>query len=133
MKFLPLYFIYISTFAMASLEKFSLGVPEWFTKQFEASFLTQLPGGISFSFYMIALLEALTAILFSVSLLQLVLKSKHSLFFLKLGFFSAICTFAGLGFGLRLTHDFNGAFQLFCYALLSFFALCFAEKNAQTA
>lgn len=128
MKWIPIYIVYISIFAMASLEKFTGGIPQWFIKQFEPTFIAQLPGGLGLSFYSIAALEAFTAILFIISLLRGEFLPEKSTSFLRAALTSACFVFAELGFGLRLTHDFNGAFQVFCYAVLSFGLLAYSES-----
>lgn len=70
-RLLPIYAIFIYTWLMAALGKLlGSGVPEFFTKMFESTFLAHFPG-LTVAFYQIAAFELIAAILFIGSLLKL--------------------------------------------------------------
>lgn len=117
---LVLYAVYIPIFGLAAWTKFSGGMPDWFVTQFHDTLLALLPGGLVVSFYFIAFLEATTTLVFVTSLARREFLQDRSPKFLSLALIAAMATFAVLGFGLRLSHDFNGAFQLFGYFALTF-------------
>jgi hypothetical protein len=114
---LPVYLLFITTFALAGFGKLlEPGVPQWFADQFSKTFLAQFPG-LFVSFYSIALLEALAAVLFVVSLLKGESLSSGKTTILNLGLLVSGLVFCQLGFGLRLVNEFVGAFNLFMYAV----------------
>ena len=114
--------LYLPIFSLAAIDKFSGPVPSWFNQQFEKTFLVNFPGGLTLPYYGIACLEALTAALF--------LGSFFRRKFLQPALILSLITFAVLGFGLRLSHDFSGAFQLFGYFTLTFLVEQTIPKHA---
>lgn len=117
MQLLPVYAVFIPTFALAGLSKFAEpGVPQWFADQFGATFLASLPG-LPVAFYSIAILEVATTLFFVASLLTGELHKNKAPHILNLALFLAAMVFAQLGFGLRLVNEFTGAFNLFTYAV----------------
>lgn len=113
---LPIYALFIITFGLAALGKMTFTVPDWFLKQFAETILNLFPGSLEASFYMIALGETITTLLFLVSLFKREFKKDETgRVFLKAGLQMAMIMFVILGFGLRLVHDFNGAANLFFY------------------
>jgi hypothetical protein len=131
---LPVYLALISTLLPASLEKFLGGrTPDWFIKQFTGSLMDVFPGSLTLSFYLIACLEAASAITLIVSLAKgefLPAKKKPVLLVALI-----LCevTFVSLSFGQRITHQFDGAFQLFAYAILTFLAGAMILKKESEA
>jgi hypothetical protein len=117
-QMLSLYGVFISVFGLAALSKWSGGVPAWFIKQFESTILGSLPGGIALSFYVIALLETMTAFAFFICFTE-EWRGRTRPEILAWAFALALVTFAVLGVGLRLSGDFTGAFQLFGYFCLT--------------
>ena len=117
LKAIPFYLVLIMTFSLAGAEKIMAGqAPEWFLKQFSGSLLDVFPGALSLSFFLIALFELSTALLLVVGLLK---RRKPFLFY---GVLLAQLTFLILGFGQRLTHQYESAGSLFSFAVLTFIA-----------
>jgi hypothetical protein len=110
-------FIYILLFGTAAFDKWkSLTTPEWFIKQFEKTFISQLPGGAKFGYWLIASLEAILALAFVVSIFNFVI--------LPFALLGSLFLFGILLFGLRITYDFQGSANMFIYfgtTLLSLF------------
>lgn len=120
-KNIPLYLLLITTFAPASIEKFAGGgTPEWFLKQFSGSLLDVFPGSLPISFYLIALMEAVSAILLLLSLAKQEFFPERDKPILEMGLLLSQITFVSLAFGQRITHQFDGAFFLFAYAAFTF-------------
>ncbi len=115
-KYLAIYFVFFQTFALSSWSKWtSGGAPEFFKKQFEHTFLASFPG-LETSYYFIAALEGLVAVLVVVSFFTLDWMPNHPRKdWLKLAIAAAILTFGALGFGENLSDDYSGAAQLFAY------------------
>lgn len=117
LKLLPVYVLFLSTFALAGIGKFvDGGVPQWFSDQFGKSFLASFPG-LALSYYSIGLLEVLAALLFVASALKGELLKPVYPLVLNLALFVSGMVFCQLGFGLRLVNEFQGAFNLFMYAV----------------
>lgn len=115
LKLLAISFLYLATFGLAALEKFrGGGVPEWFEKQFAATFLPKLPGGLTAAYFTIAILEGVIALLVLTSLVRLEFFETAPLF-LTWALHLALFAFAMLGFGLRLAGDYIGTANLFFY------------------
>ena len=110
-------FIYVLLFGTAAFEKWkSLSTPEWFSKQFENTFINRLPGKASVSYWLIALLEALLTLVFIISIFNMAL--------LPYALVGSLFLFGILLFGLRITYDFQGSANMFIYfgtTLLSLF------------
>jgi hypothetical protein len=117
LKLLPVYVLFMTTFALAGFGKFAGGgVPQWFIDQFGKSFLANFPG-LTLSFYSIAGLEVLATLLFVASLLKGELHKPVYPLVLHLALFVSGMVFCQLGFGLRLVGEFQGAFTLFTYTV----------------
>ena len=128
---IPVYLLYIATFAQASSEKFrSGGMPDWFFKQFEKTILNAFPGALKIQYYMVACLEALVVLLFLVSAFHLEFIPPHELSYLSAALLLSLFTFFSLGFGLRMAGDFQGAANLFSYFGVTFLILIYVTKFA---
>lgn len=110
-----IYFAFLSTFLTAALQKWKSGVPDWFIKQFENTFIPKLPGGTAFGFWMITALESAVAVILIISLAMGEWFAEAPKFLLQTGVGLAAVTFSFLGFGLRIAGDFQGAANLFLY------------------
>ena len=129
LKLLPIYCLFIGTFGQASSEKFlSGGVPDWFKNQFQPTFMSKLPGGLTAQYYLIACLEATIVLFFLLSLGSLEFLPFHDTTFLKTGLVLALFAFFALGFGLRITGDFQGAANLFAYFGVTFLIFVYVER-----
>lgn len=110
-------FIYIVLFGTAAFDKWrSLTTPDWFIKQFDKTFISRLPGGAQFGYWLIATLEAVLAVCFIISIFNFML--------LPFALLGSLFIFGILLFGLRLTYDFQGSANMFIYfgtTLLSLF------------
>lgn len=115
---LPFCLLLATTFGLAGCEKLvGGGVPFWFVEQFHGTLIDLLPGSLSASFYLIMLLESVTAILFVLAIFFGDFKPGRPKPRLLSGVWLAQISFVMLGFGQRLTHKYDSAAQLFLYAV----------------
>ena len=115
MALFPVYFLFMTTFGLASLDKFKgRQVPDWFLNQFKNTFLNQGEAVLRLMFWSIAVLELIVFFVFAMSLGRMEFLTGN-LEYLKMGVTLAMSTFAFLGFGLRVAGDFQGAANLFTY------------------
>lgn len=125
MKTVPFYILLVMTFGLAGLDKLLGGkVPSWFLEQFKGTIIDAFPGALEISFVMIALLEIATALVLIGGLVkkEFLLKAANDKHLLGYGIILSQVTFIVLGFGQRLTHNFDVAGSLFFYATLTFIA-----------
>lgn len=119
LKPLAIIFIFTILFGTAAIDKFkTLKTPEWFVKQFENTLISQLPGGATLGYWMIATFELSLMIAFVVSI-----TATGVLPFALIG---AMFLFGILCFGLRLASDYQGSANMFIYfgaSLISLFSL----------
>lgn len=128
-KFFPIYLLFIGTFGQACTEKFfSGGVPDWFKTQFDKTFLNFVPGALTIQYYMIAVLEASVVVLMLFSIGRMEFLPGREQDFLKLALVMALFAFFALGFGLRISGDFQGAANLFMYFGVTFLIFVYVEK-----
>ena len=121
MKSLPFCILLLLTFGQAGLDKLFGGpTPTWFLEQFHGTLLDLFPGSLSLSYYGIMTLELVTAAVLAVALIRREFLGGRPKKFLTLGIILSQVIFIALGFGLRLTHKFDGAAQLFFYAALTY-------------
>lgn len=128
-KLLPVYCLFIGTFGQASSEKFlSGGTPDWFKNQFQSTFVGRLPGGATVPYYLIACLEAAVVLLFLLSLGHMEFLPAHDVSFLKAALVLSLFAFFLLGFGLRISGDYQGAANLFAYFGVAFLIFIYVER-----
>jgi hypothetical protein len=126
-KLLPIYLLFLTTWAMAGAGKLmSGGVPDFFTEKFSATFLASFPG-LTTSFYSIAIAEVLAAILFLIALVNREFLPGVAKTWTKLALWLSLLIWVQLGFGMRLTMDFGGAASLFFYFGATLIALFYVE------
>lgn len=119
---LAIIFIYVVLLGTAAFDKWkSLSTPEWFSKQFENTFISRLPGGATLGYWFIASLEALLAIVFLISIFNFVL--------LPYALLGSLFLFGILLFGLRITYDFQGSANMFIYFGTTLLSLFFVTMN----
>jgi len=132
LKILPLHILLLITWVPASVSKIlSPGVPEGFVQTFGPTFLSKFPG-LFVSFYSIALLEAVAAVLALVSLAKLEFLPSRPKTWLKACLVLSLFVFAQLGFGNRLVNDYASAASLYFYfgaTLVMLFYVEFTEKQ----
>jgi hypothetical protein len=92
-----------------------MDAPEWFLKQFGGTLLDVFPGSITLNYYLIATFEMFVTLGFLGSLIRREFLPGRAKPWLITSLFVAQFVFVALGFGLRLTQDFHGAFELFVY------------------
>jgi len=128
-KLIPVYLLFVGTFGQASLEKFlSGGVPDWFRNQFAKTKLNLFPGSLTLQYYAIAVLEASVVVLFLMSAGSFEFLAGHDKLLLKAALVLALFTFFALGFGLRLSGDYQGAANLFLYFGVTFLIFGYVER-----
>lgn len=108
MRDLAIIFIFSVLFVTSAYEKWKvLSVPDWFTKQFASSFAGKYPSFLRLSYWIIAGLELLLALLFVASVIMPTL--------LPLALILSLFLFGILCFGLRISYDFQGSANMFTY------------------
>ncbi|MDX2131247.1 MAG: hypothetical protein SFY69_04260 [Planctomycetota bacterium] len=90
------------------------GVPTWFADQFNKTFLATFPG-LPASFYSIAILESLAALLALLSLLRGEFIRAVTPLFLRLSLLVSLALFVQLSLGKQLLSDFDGIHDLYMY------------------
>ncbi|HLP84700.1 MAG TPA: hypothetical protein VK157_10155 [Phycisphaerales bacterium] len=110
-------------------------VPEWFTQTFEKTFLNTFPG-LWASFYSIAVLEAVVALLAIGSLITGEAFRPRKPVLLVVSILISMLLFVQLNFGKQLLQDFTGAHELFMYfagALIMLLAVRHFESSNRAA
>jgi hypothetical protein len=130
LKLIPIYLLFVGTFGQASAEKFlSGGVPDWFKGQFANTKLNCFPGSLAMQYYLIAILEASVVLIFLLSAGNLEFLAYHDKTLLKCALLVALFTFFALGFGLRVSGDYQGAANLFLYFGVTFLIFIYVERS----
>ena len=133
LSFLAIYFVYLSTFVTVSLQKWRSGLPDWFSAQFKNTFIAKIPGGVTLGFWTITLLESLVALLFLSALFHGEWGFAQPLVWMPAGAALAALTFGLLGFGLRISGDYQGAANLFVYFGVSLIVVLFLHMRPFTS
>ena len=129
-KWLAIEAIYLITFGLAAWLKWTQGVPEWFVKQFGATWLAAMPLGLSGAYYFLAVLETTAFLGFLFSSLRLEwLRGERVLMRLSLTF--SLFVFVVLAYGSRLTQKFDIAGWNYVY-LLGTWLMLRAVDNERT-
>ncbi len=126
---IAIYFVYLSTFITVSIQKWKSGLPDWFANQFKNTFIAKLPGGVAAGFWSITILETAVAISFLIALFTGEWSFEQPLVWMQFGTALAALTFGALGFGLRISGDFQGAANLFIYFTASLIVIIFLHMN----
>ncbi len=114
--------LYLMVWGFAALGKLKSGVPDWFAGKFGDTFLARVPG-LAATFWILALSEALVAVLAAVALFRLEFRGKQPPVLLGTTLVGSLFVFLQLGFGQWLTNEFAGSFQQFVYFGLTLVAL----------
>ena len=126
-KTIAIQLMFLSIFSFEASEKWLAGgTPQWFTKQFAETWLVRLPGGLDFSWYLIAFLESGIAVSVLISILRAEFLVRRDQIVLRSALLFSLGLFAMLGFGGRLSgnHDIAAhSFQYFTGTLLSLFMI----------
>lgn len=100
---------------LAGLHKLNGTIPpDWFIGKFEKTFIGQIPGGLSISYWIIVLLELIGPILFGFAWVQMIRKKNYNRI-LSLGFLMCYILFIILTFGSFLVQDYDNGFMDFIY------------------
>lgn len=121
--------LYFLTFVEATYEKLAYGVPDWFLEKFAPTFFSAVPGGVSLSFYFLALAELAASLLASVAIVGVVLDKRFAAPAVLWTTVVSGWTFSALSFGMRLTKDYSSAAQLFYYAAFSFILYMLLDQD----
>jgi hypothetical protein len=106
----------LSIFAIEAREKWmDRGVPEWFSTKFAHTWLTGLPGGLDFSWYLITLIETViaVAVLVSIGRGEFIVRRDQTV--LRTALMMSLGLFIMLGFGGRVSGDHAIAAHSFMY------------------
>ena len=114
--------LYIMIWGFAGISKLIDGQPPWFAEKFGSTFLGRFPG-VTASFWLVAAAELLTFLLAVTALLRGEFLGRRGMTYLTAALVMSLLVFVQLGFGLWLTHDFNGGFQQFVYFGVTLVAL----------
>ncbi len=126
-KTIAIQMMLLSIFGVEASEKwFAGGTPQWFTKEFADTWLVGLPGGLDFSWYLIAFLETLIAASALISILRGEFLVRRDQIVLRAALLISLGFYLMLGFGGRISgnHDIAAhSFQYFTGTLLSLFMI----------
>jgi hypothetical protein len=122
-KHLPFYLLIMMTMGLSAIFKIiGFEVPEWFSKQFSGSMIDIFPGAISLSWIFIAILEFTAFALILLAIVKGEFRDDVSKKWTQPAFFITEITFIILVFGQDITHQYEAAFSLFAYAVLTYLA-----------
>ncbi len=115
LRLLPVYALFLPIWLLAGGRKLlGPGVPQGFRDRFQDTVLATFPG-ITVSFYQIAVLEGIAALIFAASLVRGEFRAGRERPLLHAGLWCSMLLFAMLAFGQRLSGDNDGAASLFFY------------------
>lgn len=120
-KTLPIYFMLFYTMGFPGWQKLinSTEVMGKYSKMFNDSFLSKLPGGIEPFIYFVGILEILVPILLVISLAKKEFQKQASSIFLNFALLVSISTFVMLSFGLSVILNYPGATNLVFYGIFT--------------
>ena len=113
-RYAAIYLLFGMTMGLSSVDKLIRDVPQWFTDQFQNTFVNTFPG-ITVAWRVAGVLEVSVLILLVVSLVTLEILPKRRKSWLKLGLGVAALTFTMLAIGQHITSQLDGAASLFFY------------------
>lgn len=114
LKYLAIYWIFAGMWLWSFWEKLADPVPQWFIDQFSPTFVDEFPG-LTLSWRVAGVAELLVGLTFLVSLARLEFLPGRRKPVLLLALAGSACMFAYLGFGQRITDQFDSAASLFFY------------------
>lgn len=130
-KNLSFYLLILITMGVSGFEKLlSFEVPEWFIKQFSGSVIDIFPNALTIMWVMITILQ-ITAFLFTLlAIVKKEFRDEVQKNWSQIAFFLTEISFIILGFGQRIIQNYDVAFWLFAYAVLTFLgARAVLKKN----
>jgi hypothetical protein len=114
LKYLAIYWIFAATWLWSFWDKLSDPVPQWFKDQFGPTFVDTFPG-LTLSWRVAGILELTAGLLFLASVVALEFLPGRRKTILLAALALSACIFAYLGFGQRVTDQFDSAASLFFY------------------
>ncbi len=120
--------LFLSIWGFAAVSKLLNGIPPWFGDKFGKTFLATFPG-LAVTFWLLTASELLALALAVLALGRVEFLERRPITWLPVMVAWSLFVFLQLGFGLWLTHDFNGAFQQFMYFSGALIALQFAMSS----
>lgn len=120
-KTLPIYFMLFYTMGFPGWQKLinSTEVMGKYSKMFNDSFLSKLPGGIEPFIYFVGILEILVPVLLVISFAKKEFQKQTSSIFLNFALLVSISTFVMLSFGLSVILNYPGATNLVFYGIFT--------------
>lgn len=129
-KTIAIQLMLLSIFAIEAREKWmDHGVPEWFSTKFAHTWLTGLPGGLDFSWYLITLIETVIAVaaLVSIGRGEFIVRRDQTV--LRTALMMSLGLFIMLGFGGRVSGDHAIAAHSFMYFTGTLLSLSMIERS----
>lgn len=126
--------LFIKTWGLSGWGKvFGAGTPEWFTERFTGSIFESFPGGVSGSYTVLGIIEFMGFLGFVAALVcgESLRGSKAPI--MKVSLAWSLVVFLALGFGQKVTGDFDGAANSFAYfagTLVALFWIQYDESRA---
>lgn len=106
----------LSIFVLEAAEKWHAGgAPQWFGEGFASTWVARLPGGLDFSWFLIAIVETAIAAGAAISLVRGEWHGKKRHDILRATLFVTLLLFVMLGFGGRISGRFDIAAHAFAY------------------
>jgi peptidoglycan/LPS O-acetylase OafA/YrhL len=114
LKYLAIYWVFAAMWLWSAPEKLTDPVPQWFSDQFGPTFVDTFPG-LTLSWRLAGIAELVAGLLFLLSLVLLEFLPGRRKTVLLAALAVSACIFAYLGFGQRVTDQFDSAASLFFY------------------
>ncbi len=132
LRWLAIQLFFAMTFGLAAWLKWSQGVPEWFVKQFQPTWLAHAPGGLASTFYFLAALESAAFLGCVASILSGEFFRKNKTILRGTLTFS-LFVFLVLAYGSRLTAKYDIAAYNLLYFLVALVCLAWAGGETSPA
>lgn len=113
-RYVAIYLLFGLTMGLSGMGKLANSVPQWFTEQFQDTFVEDFPG-LGVAWKVAGGLEVSVAVILAVSVVLLEVLPSRRKPVLKLGLGVAAVTFMVLSIGQNITSQFSGAAGLFFY------------------
>ncbi|WP_262250361.1 hypothetical protein [Parapedobacter soli] len=128
---LPFYLLTLTTMGISGFEKlFSFEIPKWYIEQFSGSIIDFFPNALTIMWVMIMILQ-ISAFLFTLlAIIKKEFRDEVQKNWSQIAFLLTEISFVILGFGQRIIQNYDVAFWLFAYAVLTFLgARAVLKKN----
>lgn len=120
-KNLPFYLLILTTMGVSAIEKIlRFEIPDWYIKQFSGSVIDVFPNALTVYWIIITLFQ-ITAFLFTLlAIAKKEFRDELQKKWSQIAFFLTEISFIILGFGQRIIQNYDIAFWLFAYSVLTF-------------